>query len=198
MKKYIFITTSLFIFAGIVNAQEKKSLLKFSSINSVGFLNGQSQTTFTMQSINGVKLKTWFVGLGASLDTYGYRSIPAFVDVRKSFGNKAWQPFLYADAGINFSLYSNALPRKQNSNDAYKFYNTFYGETGVGLSKSINNKTKFTLSAGFSYKHFSYLQYNYYYYPMTLQGASMQTPSVNAAQFDFYYRRISIKMGLEF
>ncbi len=38
----------------------------------------------------------------------------------------------------------------------------FYGETGIGLSRSINKKTKFILSAGYSYKHFSYLQYNYY------------------------------------
>ncbi len=67
MKKCILITTCLFILTGIVDAQEKKSALKFSSINSVGLLSGQSQTSFTMQTINGVKYKTWFTGIGQAL-----------------------------------------------------------------------------------------------------------------------------------
>jgi hypothetical protein len=149
-----------------------------------------------MQTINGIKYKTWFAGLGASLDNYGYRSIPAFVDVRKTFGNKTWQPFIYADAGINFPIYSSALPRKQWGNDAYKFYNTFYGETGIGLSKSINTTTKFILTIGYSFKHFSYLQYNYspFMYPILIGNSY----PFYTSQYDFYYRRLSIKMGLQF
>ncbi|MDE3144642.1 MAG: hypothetical protein KGL19_10840 [Bacteroidota bacterium] len=191
MKKYIFIITVLFILANNIDAQQKRSPVKFSSINSVGFLNGQSQTSFTLQSINGIKYKTWFAGLGASLDNYGYRSIPAFVDLRKTFGNKVWQPFIYADAGINFPLYSSALPRKQWGNDANKFYNTFYGETGIGLSKPINTKTKFILSFGYSYKHFSYLN-NPWAWNTGWPSSSY------LSQYDFYYRRLSIKMGLQF
>ena len=198
MKKYMLITICLFIFAEMVSAQQKKSSFKFSSINSMGLVSGQSQTTFTMQTINGVKYKSWFTGVGISLDNYGYRSIPVFVDIRKSFGNKEWQPFIYADAGINFSLYSSVMPKQQNGIDANKFYNTFYGEGGIGLSKPINNKTKFILSVGYSFKHFSYLQYNNYYYTPVLITPYTFVSSYNTSQFDFYYRRLSIKMGLEF
>ncbi len=198
MKKYIFAFICLLLFAGIIHAQQKKSLFKFGSINSIGLLNGQSQTIFTMQTINGIKYKTWFTGLGASLDAYGYRSIPAFVDIRKTFGNKTLQPFVYADAGINFPLYSNALPRKLYGSDAYKLYNSFYGETGIGISRKINNKLKFVISAGYSYKHFSYLQYNRYYYSGPVLLVQYPPYMNNNTQYDFYYRRLSVKMGLQF
>lgn len=187
MLKYIFITTGLLIFTGIVNAQKKKSFVTFSSMNSIGFLTGQSQSIFTIQSINGIKYKTWFAGLGASMDRYGYQSIPVFADIRKTFGHNAWQPFVYADAGCNYPIYSDLLPRKEGGNDAYRFYHTFYGETGVGLEKAINTKTAFMFSAGFSYKHFRYLQYDF---PNPIYQTSPAT------QFDFFYRRLSVKMGI--
>ena len=189
---------SLCFFSIMVNAQQKASTLKFSSINSIGLLNGESQSTFTMQTVNGIKYKSWFTGLGVSLDNYGYRSIPVFVDVKKCFVSKEWQPFIYADAGINFPLSSNALPKKQNGLDAYKLYNTFYIGTGIGVSKSINNKARFVLSVGYSFKHFSYLHYNSYYYTPTVIYSYMQAASYNISKYDFYYRRFSIKMGLEF
>lgn len=175
--------------AGIGTAQEKKSLVKFSSINSMGFLTGESQTAFTLQTINGLKYKTWFAGVGAGMDIYGYQSIPVFADIRKTFGNKAWQPFVYADAGINYPIYSSTLPRKTGGNEANKFYPTFYGEAGVGLRGAINSKTAFVLSVGFSYKHFRYLHFNPYYSPF---------PTPATTQFDFYYRRLSVRMGIVF
>lgn len=187
MKKYIFIATGLLMFTGIVNAQEKKSFVKFKSINSIGFLTGQSQSVYAIQSINGIKYKTWFAGLGASMDMYGYQSIPVFTDIRKTFGNKSWQPFVYADAGINYPLYSDLFPQKESGNDAYRFCHTFYGETGIGLEKVINTKTAFMFSAGFSYKHFRYLQYGF---PNPIYQNS------SATQFDFIYRRLSVKMGI--
>lgn len=193
MKTTLLFIAALLFLTGTLTAQNKQGSLKFSSINNVGLITGESQTIFTMQSINGIKFKSWLAGLGAAYDTYGYRSIPAFIDIRKKFGNKSWQPFIYGDAGINFPLYSADLPRKQNGNDAYKFYNSFYGEAGLGISRSISHGTTFNLSAGFSYKHFSYLQYTYYNYlnvfPLT---------SAANSQFDFYYRRLSIKMGISF
>ena len=187
MKKYIFIAAGLLTLTGTVNAQKKKSIVKFNSMNSIGFLTGQTQSIFTIQSINGIKYKTWFAGLGASMDRYGYQSIPVFADIRKSFGNKAWHPFVYADAGINYPIYSALLPRKESGNDAYRFRHTFYGETGVGLEKAISTKTTFMFSAGFSYKHFSYLQYG-------VQNPIYQNSS--ATLFDFFYRRLSIKTGV--
>lgn len=192
MKKCFFLGLCFFI---LENAKaQKQPKIKFSSINCVGFLTGQSQTMFTLQTVNGLKYKTWFAGLGASFDNYGYRSIPTFIDIRKAFGNKSWQPFIYSDAGINFPLYSSALPRKSNGQDAYRLKNTFYEESGIGISKSISKEIKFIFSAGYSYKHFRYLQHNYYF-PDPLGGPTLFDPN---QQYDFYYRRISVKMGLEF
>ncbi len=185
MKRY-FLIFSFFMIAPNIHAQQESPVIKFSNITSTGLLSGQSQNVLTLQTINGIKYKTWFAGIGAAYDTYGYTSIPLFIDIRKTIGNKKWQPFIYADAGVNFSLYSDILPRKINGVDAYKFYDPFYGETGLGLGRTIYGKTTFTLSAGFSYKEFSYLQYSY---PSSPPGG---------AQIAFYYRRFSIKMGVQF
>lgn len=194
MKKYFLLTWILIISICSIHAQQvKKHELKFSSINNIGLLSGEIQNKFTIQSINGLKYKSWFAGLGVSLDNYGYRSIPAFIDLRKTFGHYQWSPFVYIDGGINFPLYSSDLPRKWSNQDAYKLKNTFYRETGLGVSAKLDKKLKFNFSVGYSYKHFAYTQYNYYYILMNLPYSKP-----NSSQYDFYYRRIAIRSGLQF
>lgn len=196
MKKYIILTGMLMTgICGIYAQQEKKQSIKFNSINSIGLLSGEIQNKFTLQTINGLQYKSWFAGLGASLDNYGYRSIPAFIDIRKTFGHKEWLPFVYVDGGINFSLYSSDLPRKLNNKDAYKLKNTFYGEAGFGVNRKLNRKIQFNFSIGYSYKHLGYLQYDVGGYGIILNN-QMSPPTIT--QYDFYYRRIAIKTGLQF
>lgn len=180
---------------GIFAQQGKKHSLKFSSINSIGLLSGEIQNKFTLQTINGLQYKSWFAGLGASLDNYGYRSIPAFIDIRKTFGHKEWLPFVYIEGGLNFPLYSSDLPRKWGSVDAYKLHNTFLGEAGAGIRRKLNKRLQFEFAIGYSYKPFSYIQYNNYY---IVNPVSSYIPYPINTQYNFYYRRIAIRSGLQF
>ena len=194
MKKYIFFTIILLAVVCKIQAQKNKHALKFNSINNIGLLSGEMQNKFTFQTINGLQYKSWFAGVGAALDNYGYRSIPAFIDLRRTLELNEWQPFVYIDGGINFPLYTSDLPRKWGSTDAYKLQNTFYGEAGAGVKRKLSKRLQFDFSIGYSYKHFIYMQY---YYPITI-NLSSYLPSPIITQYDFYYDRIAIKTGLQF
>jgi hypothetical protein len=177
----------------LVNAQKKP--LKYNNITHIGWLSGSSQNAFALQTINGISLNKWQLGLGVGLDNYGTKSIPVFVDVRRTFGNKKLQPMLYADAGVNYTLrWGNFAIKDYNNDYYYGLNNTFYGELGVGLSKKISKKASLNITAGFSYKHLSYTEKNFvwndwlppYYF------------GYKTYQFDYYYKRLALRVGLQF
>ena len=77
--------------------------IKFTTINQVGFLSGASGNALQLQSINGVKYKTYSLALGAGIDNYYLKSIPVFVDLRKNIFDRKQTPFLYELACDLFS-----------------------------------------------------------------------------------------------
>ncbi len=179
-------------FCSIMALAQSKQKIKFSNITNLGLLNGSSQNAFTLQTINGIKLDKWRFGVGVGVDNYGTKSIPVFVDVRKSFGNKQWQPLVYADAGINYTLrWGNFANDNSNNFSKIDLKNTFYGELGVGLSRNMSKKTSLNITAGFSYKHLSYNQFYYVYYDPYLPGSNY---SIN----NFYYKRLALRVALQF
>ena len=76
---------------------------KYSFTNQVGLMEGQKES-FLVQTIHGIRTRSWFGGVGVGIDGYRVRSIPLFLDVRKTFGKKANALFAYADGGVHFSL----------------------------------------------------------------------------------------------
>ena len=65
-------------------AQQSKKI-KFHSINNIGLLKGQVDDVLQLQTINGIKYKSFFGGVGIGLDNYYFKTIPLFVDLRKCF-----------------------------------------------------------------------------------------------------------------
>lgn len=181
----------LLLSCALVNAQKKT--IKYNNITNIGWLGGSSQNAFTLQTINGIKIDKWQLGIGVGLDNYGTKSIPVFVDVRRTFGNKKWQPLVYADAGVNYTLrWGNFAVKDFNNEYYFDVNNTFYGEFGMGLSTKISKKTSLNITAGFSYKHLSYTEKNMY---------AFIYPSVNyptTYQLDYYYKRLALRVGLQF
>lgn len=177
----------------MVNAQKKA--MKYNNITNIGWLNGSSQNDFTLQTINGITIDKWQLGLGVGLDNYGTKSIPVFVDVRRTFGNKQWQPLVYADAGVNYTLrWGNFAVKDFNNQYYFDLNNTFYGELGIGLSKKISKKTSLNITAGFSYKHLSYTEKDNYAFIYT----NSMYPYPVSYDFDFYYKRLALRVGLQF
>src|ERR1700712_5956221 len=102
IKQWLFICllTGLVFFA---HAQKKSTTpWNFHSINNIGLLEGQTGSSFQIQTVNGAQYKSWFAGIGLGLDYYRYRTVPLFLDLRKEFGKSSNRLFLYADMGVSF------------------------------------------------------------------------------------------------
>ena len=176
-------------FTQFIKAQTNKKAIHFTSLNSVGLLNGQIASTFTMQTINGISFKKASVGIGVGIDNYGYRTIPVFVDLRKTFGNNAIKPLVFADFGIGYPIKTD-IPSGQWSN-AYtntSIKRSFCGEWGVGIEKAIGSSS-FFVTASYSYKKYAYTQ---------IMNWSYGPDGTNQARQDYHYNRIALRMGYRF
>ena len=178
-------------------SQSKKNLNKweFNSINNVGLLEGQVGSALQLQTINGVKYKSWFGGLGIGLDYYRYRSVPLFMDIRKEFGKRQPHLFTYADAGTNYYWKRDKDPKQFYAND--KFKNGSYAELGAGYKLKISGNAQFSMSLGYSYKKLAEEgQYGFYTYnPLYPLIEPAQLPY---NRIDYNLNRLVIKMGIEF
>ena len=67
------------------SAQKKTCNLKFHSVNSLSFLNGENEVSAGLQSVNGLQRGNFFAGVGVGLDYYIHRSVPLFADLRYEF-----------------------------------------------------------------------------------------------------------------
>ncbi|HVE61154.1 MAG TPA: hypothetical protein VNA26_05005 [Chitinophagaceae bacterium] len=168
-----------------------KKQIRFHSINQVGILAGSSDASLQLQTINGIKKKTWFAGLGVGLDYYYVRSIPVFLDVRKNIFDKPVTPFVYADGGYQF-------PWSSKKDEAVAWWGDektkggIYYELGIGYKTLVLKKMRLLFSAGYSYKNIS----------QTVNGMpwlSIWPPPREAYEkHEYSLRRIAIKAGLSF
>jgi hypothetical protein len=179
--------------AGISSAQSRNSASPwvFHSINNIGLLEGQTGSSFQLQTINGAGYKSWFGGIGIGLDFYRYRTIPLFFDLRKEFGKSNNKLFLFSDAGVNFSWVTDN--EKTNYEQDDKFGNGFYFEGGLGYKIRVTNNNNLLLSLGYSYKKL----YETYAYPIFMLYT--QNPENNwTEKINYSLNRLSIKIGWEF
>ncbi len=190
--KHIFsiITASFFFLHAAGQSSAPKEKMHFSSTNTLGLLVGGSGEGAAVQTINGVRYKSWNFGIGTGIDWYGIRSIPLVADVRRSFTNKKYKPFVYGNAGINFPWESGYGYSVGFSSIETSYKNAFCGELGLGYKVSLKNQTAITMSAGFSYKEIKVQETNIV---SGIPGFSKST-----SLYEYYYRRIAIRMGFSF
>ncbi len=194
MKLKIFIITVFIVLQSTTGSAQKpgnEKGVRFHSINQVGILAGSSDVNLQLQSINGIKYKAGFVGLGVGLDYYYARSIPVFLDLRKDIFNKTITPFIYVDGGYHF-------PWSSDKDEKLAFWGNektkggLYYEAGIGYSVPVLKKMKLIFSAGYSYKHLSETV-------NTMPWLSIWPAPKEAYQKNEYsLRRIAIKAGFSF
>jgi len=159
----------------------------FNAMILAGGLHGSRGDYFQMQTINGVRYKTWFAGLGAGLDFYYRPGIPLFVDVRKYIFDKPGTPFLYVDAGLH-------LPAKRketvNAWTQNVYSKSFYGDGGVGYAFGSHSKVRWILSTGYSYKEGSYTVIN--------PNTGCTNCSEYFINYKKYFHRLTVKLGFQF
>ena len=129
MRNIILLTACLVISAAPASAQQPtppqpaSTSWKFRSDDYLGLAAGQWGNYGLLQTVNGLSKGPWFLGLGAAMDNYRFRSVPLFASVTrdlpafwKSSGKggangsgKRSGLFLNLDGGINLPCYHRDL-----------------------------------------------------------------------------------------
>jgi hypothetical protein len=186
MKQKIFLAVSLLLMMNVLGQQ--KSKIKFHSINNAGVIVGGSDEALQLQTINGIKYKTYSAGIGIGLDDYYRKTIPLFLDLRKNLKDKKTSFFIYGDIGINFPW------KKDDAENTWwskgQFSKGLFFDAGLGYSLKICNWTSLLFSLGYSDKQ---LNEEKNLYP----GIDIM-PYPEPEQYKYTFRRINLKIGLSF
>jgi hypothetical protein len=197
MLKYISsaMVCPLFIFFATAQpVPKKKPVRSFQSIFLAGIVEGQADKTFAqLQSVNGIKIRTWFAGMGLGIDYYGAkRSIPLFAAIQKDVKENKKTPFAYGNAGYNFSWLRNKEKIVSTLADYSQSGGLFY-ELGLGYKFLLKNKMYLGLSAGYSYK-----QQSEKIVSQQFCVSCVPRPVPPIEEFEYKFRRVSIKMNCWF
>jgi hypothetical protein len=182
MKLKIFFLIVAISFQLAVGAQSK---FRLGNSTQIGLLSGSSRSADQLQTINGVRYKTFFVGAGIGIDNYYFKTIPLFADVRKNIFEKNQTPFVYVDAGTNF-------PAKKSESTTWKstsYQPGLYYDIGIGYKWSIIKRFCINASFGFSQKKYGSRE-EYQYTPVD--------PGVSPDRYSYRLQRYTMKFGLGF
>jgi len=152
-----------------------------------GALMGEKGAYWQVQTVQGIRYKTWYAGIGAGVDWYGYMGFPVFVDVRKDIFKTANSPYFYVDGGIHLAHLNNESDRW----NIYRYSNGFYSDIGFGFRVGISARSKLLISGGYSYKDVMKKQYY----------NCWDTGFPCGANYYIYYshfHRMTLKMGWQF
>lgn len=193
MKKLQLVVTGMLLCCSMLlyaqqKEQNKTSPFPFSSINQAGLILGDDEYELLLQSINGVRYKSWFAGVGVGIDYYYLRSIPVFLDVRKTVRPGKWPLFVYGDVGVNMAWLKDA--DKEDLWYSSKINKGLYYDVGAGLDFKFK-KSSFIISGGYSTKELHEVRtYAYIWGPPGLPD--------KRDFVDYQFSRLVLKAGFRF
>jgi hypothetical protein len=177
-----------------VSAQETKQeqpakkgcSCSFVPVLLVGALMGEKGAYWQVQTIQSIRYKTWYAGIGAGVDWYGIRGVPVFLDLRKDVFKTPNSPYFYVDGGVHLAHMNNEKDQWFN----YSYSNGFYSDVGFGFRIGISQRNKLLLSGGYSYKDgIKYQKWK------CVDGVSC---GVNTFRYTSSLHRMTLKMGWQF
>jgi len=171
--------------------QKQNAIANLYSINNVGLIEGEAGSAFQLETINGLKYKSWFAGVGLGLDFYRIRTVPLFAHIRKEFGKTVNRFFLFGDAGIDFGWRTDKETKQFPVNDKLK--NGFYAQAGAGYTFRLSPVNNLSFSLGYSYKTLTEFGSNYTYI-----GYGAEAMPVKDSKISYHLNRFVIKAGFEF
>lgn len=161
---------------------------KFVSQQLVGLLEGESGSAFQIQTINGFQVKKWFMGVGAGIDWYGYRSVPLFLSMNYDLKLSNRTFFFSFDGGVNLPWTGTKNPGFTGPVDA-DFRTGLFTNSGIGYKLRLkNSKDGFIINLGFSTKRMFEEQRISNFCP----GGNCQ---ITVEKYDYRFRRLSIRVG---
>lgn len=161
---------------------------KFVSQQVVGLLEGENGSAFQIQSINGFQWKRWFMGLGAGIDWYEYRSVPMFLSMNYDLKLSNRTFFVSADAGTNIPWTKNNSSTF-GSTQSSDFKRGLYTNTGIGYKLRLKKSNDgFLFHVGFSSKRLQEIR--------TFSNVCMGGPcGITTEKYDYKMRRVSVRVG---
>lgn len=179
---FLFVLLVLALFAG---AQKKN--LRYGSLFSVGAISGFTPVALQLQTVQGVTYKTWSAGIGAGIDYYHTRSVPLFLQLRRSLTHQPQTPFVYVNGGWN-------IPWAQEEKTMFVsgYDKGLYGEGGIGYEVPVLKKHRLFFSGGWQVKTFSATV-------NTMPWLSVWPPPPNSIRvYDYTLQTLVVKTGLRF
>ncbi len=150
----------------------------------MGIAAGKLNEAFQLQSVNGVRLKTWFAGVGVGLDDYRYRSVPLFFSLRKNLHLRNNSPFMYGDIGLNYPWVKD---KQKSFFTQSNFEKGLYFDGGIGYKVGIG-KFDLLMSGGFSLKKLRELRKNMF--------CGIIRCEESTDRYDYTMKRVSFKLGV--
>ena len=197
MKKAFFILLLFLIIKNVSQAQEIKKVRKdsfgekklFSSQISTGILEGEQNTSFHVEIVNGIRYKTWFGGIGTGLDYYYFRSIPVYLSGIKYLSPRNHSFFIQGDAGMNCAWVEDRMNAWNEVNHDFK--PGIYWNGTLGFATGLDRKNSFSFGLGYSHKNLSETR--------EMVVMCFNPPCENTFEtYKYNLKRLTLKIGWQF
>jgi len=204
MKKTFLILLSFIASINGITAQEIKKAPKdspkesfatfgekkiFSSQISTGIVEGQHNTNFHIELLNGIRYKTWFAGIGTGLDYYYYRSIPVYFSGIKYLSPRNHSFFMQGDAGINFVWEDETI--STGNEVSHEFKPGLYWNGILGFATGLDRKNAFSFGLGYSYKSLKEIK--------EVAVRCFNPPCENTFEtYQYNLKRLTLRLGWQF
>lgn len=194
MKKLCLIIIGTIIITSI-EAQQVKQKGELSVSPQAALLNGDNHVNGQILLSAGYELNGWFLGAGSGFDYYKYRTVPAFVEIKKYFGKGNRQLFIYANGGTDIAWPTEKqMDLHRNNwwgfNSDNKFKNGMYTDFGFGYTLFKSQHRGFFTAIGYSTKTMSET-----YNEMVWNGA---TSVIAKRTLQYSMNRILLRVGYKF
>lgn len=189
-----FMTTVLFAQSSSI---KKSGIWNPWGIAEAGIVWGASEPIADLRLQGGVSKNNWQLGVGLASDNYRFKSLPMYLQARKTFTSGKRRPFILASAGYNFATEPDHSanwawgPGIWGPNTIYQYNSGYYAELGAGYAFRAHKKWGFNLS--FSYTRKTMTEK----YDATIWNGSVSENTVNENiyRMNRFAIRIGIRMG---
>ena len=182
----------IFLLVSVINAGAQESIKSkkiFSSQISAGITEGEQGTSFHIETLNGIRYKTWFGGIGTGLDYYYFRSVPIYLSAIKYLSPRNHSFYVQGDGGLNFA-WGDETFRAWNEIDS-KFKPGPYWNGSIGFVTGLDRKNSFSFGLGYSYKFLKEVR------EMAVQ--CFNPPCENSFEtYRYNLNRLTLKLGWQF
>jgi hypothetical protein len=179
----------------------------YRSDNYVGLSAGEWGNYGLLQTVHGVYNGPWFIGAGAGLDNYRFRSVPLFLSVTRDLpvgpraaGIKRGGLFVDLDGGTNLPWYKRTIEPYDGFTSS-KFHAGAWWSAGVGykwkLSAAAGSRKALLLSVNYSEKRLKETQTG----QSTCYTSScplIVSPNLQPFIYEYLNRVFLFKLGFQF